>query len=223
VVEKESAARYFAPARQLPGTDHFSSVKPDNPDHPAHVFLCTFLRDLERQEELWGVANDQRVTTPTLAPLRHFLYLSSAKLDALYEQVAQGQSASSSMFDKFEKVRHELMRRNQVGVPSGRESYFIGHIDAVLSHLDFYHNSRELPPSGPMVMFTSFLEDGRTLILVGSLAFMVGSQVTHRATVLYSHPKFWAGIAEDARAAFDVQIPTKSPADSEMMSPGDTR
>jgi len=55
VVEKESAARYFPPARQLPGTDHFTTVKPDRADHPSHIFLCTFLRELERQEQQWGL------------------------------------------------------------------------------------------------------------------------------------------------------------------------
>jgi hypothetical protein len=55
LVEKESAARYFAPARQLAGTDHFSAVKPTAADHPSHLFLCAFLRKLESQEAEWGV------------------------------------------------------------------------------------------------------------------------------------------------------------------------
>jgi hypothetical protein len=58
VVERESAARYFPPARQLAGTDHFTTVKPNGAKHPSHVFLCRFLRELERQEQSWGIKEE---------------------------------------------------------------------------------------------------------------------------------------------------------------------
>ena len=84
VVERESAARYFPPARQLPGTDHFTTVKPDGANHPSHVFLCTFLRELARKEEKWGAKEAPNLvehnTVPTtlpvniLKPMLHFTY-----------------------------------------------------------------------------------------------------------------------------------------------------
>lgn len=42
VVEKESAARYFAEPRRLAATDHFTSVKPDSRRHPAYELLLDF-------------------------------------------------------------------------------------------------------------------------------------------------------------------------------------
>jgi hypothetical protein len=62
VVERESASRYFPPARQLPGTDHFTTAKPDGANHPSHVFLCTFLRELTRQEKQWGLKEETSFT-----------------------------------------------------------------------------------------------------------------------------------------------------------------
>lgn len=41
VVERESAGRYFR-VEMLPNTDHFSTVKPTDFDHPAHVLLVKF-------------------------------------------------------------------------------------------------------------------------------------------------------------------------------------
>jgi pimeloyl-ACP methyl ester carboxylesterase len=42
VVEKESAARYFAEPRRLRETDHFTSVKPSSRRHPAYELLLDF-------------------------------------------------------------------------------------------------------------------------------------------------------------------------------------
>jgi pimeloyl-ACP methyl ester carboxylesterase len=42
VVEKESAARYFAEPRRLAATDHFTAVKPDSRRHPAYELLLDF-------------------------------------------------------------------------------------------------------------------------------------------------------------------------------------
>jgi hypothetical protein len=44
VVTAESAGQYFGQVKYLPGTDHFSSVKPDSLTHPSHEFLETFFR-----------------------------------------------------------------------------------------------------------------------------------------------------------------------------------
>jgi hypothetical protein len=42
VVSKESAGRYFGAPIMLRDTDHFSSVKPTNREHPAHQLLIDF-------------------------------------------------------------------------------------------------------------------------------------------------------------------------------------
>jgi len=42
VVDRESAGRYFGRTHILRNTDHFSSVKPTNFDHPAHQLLVDF-------------------------------------------------------------------------------------------------------------------------------------------------------------------------------------
>lgn len=42
LVDPLSAGRYFGSPRLLPNTDHFSTVKPDSFDHPAHLLLITF-------------------------------------------------------------------------------------------------------------------------------------------------------------------------------------
>lgn len=42
VVEKESAARYFAEPRRLRATDHFTAVKPSSRRHPAYELLLDF-------------------------------------------------------------------------------------------------------------------------------------------------------------------------------------
>jgi tetratricopeptide (TPR) repeat protein len=49
IVEAESAGRYFAEPDRLPGTDHFSAVKPRRVDHPVHVLLRDFfMSDFDR-------------------------------------------------------------------------------------------------------------------------------------------------------------------------------
>ena len=42
VVSRDSAGAYFDRVRMLPDTDHFSCVKPNAKDHPAHEFLVDF-------------------------------------------------------------------------------------------------------------------------------------------------------------------------------------
>jgi hypothetical protein len=43
VVSTLSAGQYFGPVKKLVGTDHFSTVKPDNNNHPGHKFLVNFI------------------------------------------------------------------------------------------------------------------------------------------------------------------------------------
>lgn len=63
VVDKNSAGRYFAPPHQLPGTDHFTSVKPDSERHPAHELLVDFQAQCERyQREHVGLSTESRAT-----------------------------------------------------------------------------------------------------------------------------------------------------------------
>ena len=42
VVTTLSAGQYFGAVKILPGTNHFTAVKPDSIDHPAHEFLVDF-------------------------------------------------------------------------------------------------------------------------------------------------------------------------------------
>lgn len=51
VVSTLSAGQYFGEVKVLRDTDHFSSVKPDSPNHPAHEFLVTFEREFTRATE----------------------------------------------------------------------------------------------------------------------------------------------------------------------------
>jgi pimeloyl-ACP methyl ester carboxylesterase len=43
VVSSLSAGQYFGSVKILPGTDHFSAVKPTGLDHPSHEFLVDFI------------------------------------------------------------------------------------------------------------------------------------------------------------------------------------
>ncbi len=47
LVPKGSAGRYFGRVQMLPGTDHFTCVKPENRDHPAYQFLRDFCYQVE--------------------------------------------------------------------------------------------------------------------------------------------------------------------------------
>jgi len=47
VVNKESAGRYFGFTRILPGTDHFTAVKPTDCDHPSYKLLRDFCYSFE--------------------------------------------------------------------------------------------------------------------------------------------------------------------------------
>ncbi|MFO1102619.1 MAG: alpha/beta hydrolase [Methylocystis sp.] len=45
VVTKESAGMYFGRAQRIPGSDHFSIVKPDSHHHDSHLLLVDFLAE----------------------------------------------------------------------------------------------------------------------------------------------------------------------------------
>jgi len=50
VVPRNSAGAYFSRVRMLPDTDHFTCVKPDGREHPAHQFLVDFYGDFSRNK-----------------------------------------------------------------------------------------------------------------------------------------------------------------------------
>ncbi len=50
LVSRESAGRYFGRVRMLPGTDHFTCVKPNRRDHPAYLFLHDLCAEVEREQ-----------------------------------------------------------------------------------------------------------------------------------------------------------------------------
>jgi len=49
VVDRESACKYFGPARLLPGTDHFTAAKPESVNHPSHQLLLELKLKLDQQ------------------------------------------------------------------------------------------------------------------------------------------------------------------------------
>jgi hypothetical protein len=58
LVPEETAAAYFGPPVLLRDTDHFSSVKPNSPDHPAHELLVDFCT-VDRRSYLRDSSPDQ--------------------------------------------------------------------------------------------------------------------------------------------------------------------
>jgi len=54
VVAKQSAGRYFGEVTVLPGTDHFTTVKPDSFSHSAHLFLVKFYSDFCKRMKVLG-------------------------------------------------------------------------------------------------------------------------------------------------------------------------
>lgn len=103
VVPKESAERYFPPARLLPRTDHFSCVKPSGPNHPAHLLLVDFCAQFGL-----GVEGELRQTESrvrqTIAELRRDLDL----LDELIESLPATSPHRLSEERKREKLMNEL-------------------------------------------------------------------------------------------------------------------
>jgi hypothetical protein len=65
VVTKESAERYFPPARMLAKTNHFTSVKPTGPRHPAHLLLVDFCSEIE-ESQTQTLKSDQEVISEDL-------------------------------------------------------------------------------------------------------------------------------------------------------------
>ena len=71
VVEAESAGRYFGRTRPLHGTDHFSIVKPDCLEHPAHTLLCQFFEDHFSQPKPKSTLPTTTLNAPTEKRLRN--------------------------------------------------------------------------------------------------------------------------------------------------------
>lgn len=67
VVSTLSAGQYFGEVKVLRDTDHFSSVKPDSVNHPAHEFLVTFEREFARASDRIGIP-PRVVTAITATP-----------------------------------------------------------------------------------------------------------------------------------------------------------
>lgn len=68
VVSTLSAGQYFGEVKVLRDTDHFSSVKPDSVNHPAHEFLVTFEREFASASGRIGIPpRDATATSATPA------------------------------------------------------------------------------------------------------------------------------------------------------------
>jgi pimeloyl-ACP methyl ester carboxylesterase len=70
VVSTLSAGQYFGEVKVLRETDHFSSVKPDSVNHPAHEFLVTFEREFARASERVGIAGRAVLAAASTAVLQ---------------------------------------------------------------------------------------------------------------------------------------------------------
>ena len=80
IVTEESAGRYFGAPVMLRDTDHFTSVKPDNLQHPAHQLIVDFaLQNFATQK-----AHNPSSATKLIPS--YFCYISHEKVDQLFEQ-----------------------------------------------------------------------------------------------------------------------------------------
>ena len=70
IVTTLSAGQYFGAVTVLPGTDHFSAVKPDGPQHPAHDFLVTFTTRFNQIRVPPEASNQQGPLSPDRAAAR---------------------------------------------------------------------------------------------------------------------------------------------------------
>jgi hypothetical protein len=69
VVPKDSAGRYFGRVVMLPGTDHFTCVKPDRRDHPAYLFLRDFCGQVEQAAASQAPGAASATTPPVSHPV----------------------------------------------------------------------------------------------------------------------------------------------------------
>lgn len=88
VVTKESAGRYFGAPRLLADTDHFSTVKPNSVNHPAHQYLVDFW--LESFNELSVQFENRRGGDPTLT---------TSNPDQPTRQIAKGNYIAQALGD----------------------------------------------------------------------------------------------------------------------------
>lgn len=86
LVEMSSAGRYFGDPQRLPGTDHFTIVKPDSKHHPAHALLQGFYRtDFVRPCEAVGDGSGKTIETSTARDPGRFALRTEA--DTFYSEI----------------------------------------------------------------------------------------------------------------------------------------
>jgi len=77
VVNTLSAGQYFGAVKILPKTNHFTTVKPDGPNHPGHELLVDFWLDFHRQIDQKAQARSSPVTAAMPVPVVHAEFLNS--------------------------------------------------------------------------------------------------------------------------------------------------
>ena len=65
VVTTLSAGQYFGEVKILPGTNHFTAVKPDSVNHPAHEFLVNFTIEFRVASDKFHLSTTAREPAPS--------------------------------------------------------------------------------------------------------------------------------------------------------------
>lgn len=65
VVTTLSAGQYFGAVKILPGTNHFTAVKPDSVNHPAHEFLVDFTIAFQAVPDKFHLSTKPRAPAPS--------------------------------------------------------------------------------------------------------------------------------------------------------------
>jgi hypothetical protein len=113
VVTKESASRYFGVAVLLRKTDHFSSVKPNDYDHPAYELLLDFCQ----KHAEFGLGQIPK----TVQALDEYLFVDEVRLDNYFSQIPGGTEAKNvsikiARLNEYLETKDVLVR----GRPEGR-------------------------------------------------------------------------------------------------------
>jgi hypothetical protein len=89
-----------------------------------------------------------------------------------------------------------------VGEAETSKDYVAGVLDVIWGIMSFHHDP-DSRGAGVVVVFAGILKDGRTLVLVGSLKYMLNSDQTRAAASLaYTTSSSWVKIAEYAGSLF---------------------
>ncbi len=119
IVEPESAAQYFPSPKMLPGTDHFSTVKPDGTAHPGYDFVSTFFVEKYKpliSERAYSDLNTLVVQAKSLKekfesiddyPLHRPIILKEA--EPLAEQILGLDDAELLFGDQIDKYRYATL------------------------------------------------------------------------------------------------------------------